>query len=186
MKTLFKFMFLFTFALVLTSCDSDDDGTPEIVNEEEVITTVIVNLDPGPTGTAITLRSFDSDGDGPTEPVITVSDELAANTIYEGEIQFLNETESPAEDITEEVREEDDEHQVFYTIASGLNASVTYEDFDGDNNPLGTLVTVTTTDASTGLLTVTLRHEPKKPNDNTLLDAGGETDVQVSFPVVIN
>ena len=107
MKTLFKFMFLFTFALVLTSCDSDDDGTPEIVNEEEVITTVILNLDPGPTGTAITLRSFDSDGDGPTEPVITVSGELAANTIYEGEIQFLNETESPAEDITEEVREED-------------------------------------------------------------------------------
>lgn len=39
--------------------------------------------------------------------------------------------------------------------------------------------------SSLGNLTVTLRHEPTKPNDGTLNGAGGETDVQVAFPVMV-
>lgn len=186
MRTIYKFFILFTFTFSLTSCISDDDSLPTIVNQEEVITTVSLTLTPEAGGSSLILRSFDSDGDGPNAPVVTVSGDLEADTIYLGTVLFLNETVSPIENITEEVQDEADEHQVLYTIGSSLSASITPTDFDSNSNPLGTSIRLSITSPSEGLLTITLRHEPKKPNDGTLLDAGGETDVQVSFPVVIN
>ena len=96
----------------------------------------------------------------------------------------MDETESPAEDITEEVEEEDDEHQVFY-IPSGNITSITYDDQDGDGNPLGLAFTLETGDAGNATLAVTLVHEPKKPNDGTLADAGGETDFTQTFSITI-
>ncbi len=106
--------------------------------------------------------------------------ELVANTTYEGSVAFLNETENPVEDITEEVEEEDDEHQVFFTPGGGLDLTTEYENFDADGNPLGTLFTLTTGEASMGNFTITLRHELTKPNDG-LASAGGDTDIEVTF-----
>ena len=182
MKFLKLFLILAVTGLFFTAC-SDDDDTPDPVNEEEVITTMTITLDGG--GTTITLRTRDLDGDGPDAPVVTVSGNLAASTTYEGSIELLNETESPAEDITEEVEEEDDEHQFFYIVGGGLDATTEYGNFDGDGNPLGTEFTLTTGAASTGTLAITLRHEPKKPNDGTLGDAGGETDITETFNLTI-
>jgi len=167
--------------LVAVSCDKDDDEI-EPVNEEEVITTMNVTLT-ADSGT-ITLQTQDLDGDGPNAPVIDISGNLAANTTYAGSIELLNETESPAEDITEEVAEENLEHQFFFS-ASGAITSTAYADTDSDGNPLGILFSVTTGDAGNGTLQITLRHEPKKPNDGTLSDAGGETDIAQTFNVVI-
>ena len=112
-------------AALLMSC-SDDDDIPEEVHEEEVITTLIATLTPQGQGTEITLESQDLDGDGPNDPVVTVSGPLAAGVVYDGSIKLWNETEDPAEDITEEVEEEDLEHQFFYTVGSGLDVSVAY------------------------------------------------------------
>jgi len=100
-------------------------------------------------------------------------------------IELLNETESPAEDITEEVEELSGEHQFFYTITGGLDITTTYTNFDGDNNPLGTKFILTAGAASSGTLTFTLRHEPKKPNNGTLADAAGETDIDATFNTTI-
>ena len=44
--------------------------------------------------------------------------------MYSGSIVLLNETEDPAENMTEEIEEEDLAHQFFYTIGSGLNAEL--------------------------------------------------------------
>lgn len=184
MKNLKNLLLLGTLAVFTFSCGDDDDGTPEVINEEEVITTVRLTLTPD-SGSVVTLLAVDSDGEGPNAPVLTVSGNLAANTSYTGDIVFLNQTESPAEDITTEVEEEADEHQVFYLASNGLNATTTYNDTDGDGNPLGLDVRVATGDASTGTFTVVLRHEPSKPNNGTLADAGGETDVQAVFDVTI-
>ncbi len=182
MKTRAFYFSMMISSLLLVSCNNDDND-PAPVNEEEVITTLTVVLTPQ-SGTAVTLRSQDLDGDGPNAPVVTVSGPLAENSSYSGAITVLNETESPAEDITLEVEEEDDEHQFFYGI-TGLNATTEYGNFDDDQNPLGTEFTLMTTDASSGSITFTLRHEPKKPNDGTLADAGGETDIAVSFDLTI-
>ncbi|WP_276168783.1 type 1 periplasmic binding fold superfamily protein [Zobellia alginiliquefaciens] len=170
---------------LFVSCSDDDDNTPEIVNEEELITTVTVTLAPEGNGDDITLQLQDLDGDGSDKPVYTVSGSLAANMVYDGSIVLWNETESPAENITEEVEEEGDEHQFFYSVGTGLDLTTEYADLDEDGNPIGIEFTVTTGEASTGTLTFTLRHEPSKPNDGSLADAGGETDVEASFDIEI-
>ncbi len=170
--------------LAVVSCDNDDDA-PELVNESEVITTVNVTLTPQGGGTAVTMTFEDPDGEGSGAPTIT-GGTLAANTTYSGTIEFLDETDpNDVEDITEEVEEEDDEHEVFYLPSTGLNITFSNLDLDGDGNPLGLTFTATTGAASTGTLTVALIHEGNKPNDGTLADAGGETDVEVPFPVTI-
>ena len=117
-------------------------------------------------------------------PETSVSGSFSENTQYQGAVRFLNETETPAEEITDEVIEEADEHQVFYTISEGLNITTTYLDFDSNGNPLGINITLETGEASSGSLTITLRHEPVKPNDG-LDSAGGETDVTTTFDVSI-
>ena len=167
-------------SVLLFSCSDDDD--PDPINEEEVITTMNVTLTG--TGSVVTLQSQDLDGDGPNAPNITVSGSLAANSSYSGSIELLNEMESPAEDITEEVAEEDDEHQFFFTTGGAISG-VDYNDMDGDGNPLGLAFTLTTGDAGSGSLMITLRHEPTKPNDETLAGAGGETDIAQSFTVTV-
>lgn len=174
--------------LFSTSCSNDDDNAP--VNEEEVITTVRVTLVGG--GQTIVLESRDLDGDGPNAPVLTPigGGILVAGTTYEGSTTFLNELESPAEDITVEVEEEGDEHQVFYQIASSLG-TVTYTDEDINGDPIGLNFTlVAGTSGTTGNLTVTLRHEPIKSAtgvaNGDITNAGGSTDASVSFPIVVN
>ena len=168
-------------ALVFASC-SDDDNTPDAVNEEEVITTLIVTLDSG--SDQVVMRYQDLDGDGPDAATVTVSGSLNANTSYYGSIVLLNETEMPAENITEEIEEEDDEHQFFYTVGAGLDAATEYTNFDGDGNPLGTMFILNTGIPSSGGLTFTLRHEPNKPNTG-LENAGGSTDIEVTFDVTV-
>ena len=142
------------------SCDDDDD-TPEPIIEEEVITTMTVTLVNHQNGNdVVTMQTQDLDGDGPNEPVVTVSGPLSAGTSYSGSIQWLNEMEDPAEDITEEILEEDDEHQVFFS-ASGVVMEFVYMDFDGDGNPLGTQFVLAPISQGDGSLTITLVHELK-------------------------
>ena len=173
--------------LIFASCSDDDDNTPDPVNEEEVITTLIVSLEMinGQSGSdTVVMQYQDLDGDGPDAATVTVSGSLNANTVYDGSIVLLNETEMPAENITVEVEEEDDEHQFFYTVGSGLDVATEYANFDGDGNPLGTMFVLSVGSASSGGLTFTLRHEPNKPNTG-LENAGGSTDIEVTFDVTV-
>ena len=171
------------FAAVLSCNDSDD---PIIINEEEVITTVTATLTPVGGGTIITLQSRDLDGDGPNVPVITISGNLAPNTTYSGAIEVLNETVTPAENITEEVEEEGDEHQFFFTPTNSV-VTVAYADMDINGDPIGIEFTLTTTNASSGNLTVTLIHEPNKNaagvSSGDITNAGGETDAEATFAI---
>jgi len=132
----------------------------------------------------IILKTQDLDGDGPNAPVVTVSGNLAAGTTYDGVMKFLNELESPAENITEEVEEEDLEHQVFFTVGSGLDVTTEYSNFDSAGNNLGTQFKLTAGSASSGNLTFSLVHEPTKPNTG-LASAGGETDIDATFSITI-
>lgn len=187
MKKLNQLLFAFTLVGLFTvvSCDNDD---PEPVNEEELITTVEVTFTPSAGGTPVVASFRDLDGAGGTDPERT-NPTLAANTSYNVAVRFLNETESPAENITEEVEEEDDEHQVFYVVNAGLNLTYSYGDQDGNGNPLGVVGTAQTGSASTGNLSVVLVHEPNKSaagvSDGDITNAGGEEDVRVTFMVTV-
>jgi hypothetical protein len=174
-----------TLALIVSTlfigCSKDDD--PQPVNEEEVITTLTVTLKPAGGGAEVILQSRDLDGDGPNEPDITTGN-LAAGITYNGKIVLLNETEDPAEDITEEVEAESDEHQFFHTSAGGLDVTINNENLDSNDNKLGTEFSLVAGAVSSGTLTFTLRHEPTKPNTG-LEDAGGETDITATFNVAV-
>ncbi len=183
MKNLKLLAAIFIFSALLMSCSDDDDDLPP-VNEEELITTMTVTLVPNGGGTNVILKTVDLDGDGPNPPVISVTGPLTSGITYMGSIELLNETEDPAEDITEEVEGEAEEHQIFYTIDASLDATTEYENFDGDGNPLGTKFSLVAGNPSSGPFNFTLRHEPKKPNDG-LVDAGGETDISATFPMEI-
>lgn len=184
MKNLKLIVLLVIPAIFSTSCSNDDAP----VNEEEVITTVRTTLTGG--GQVITLTSRDLDGDGPNAPVVTVSGNLVAGTTYTGSTEFLNELESPAEDITIEVQEEGADHQVFYQLASSIG-TVTYTDTDANGRPIGLNFTlVAGTSGTTGTLTVTLRHLPNKTATGVaagdITNAGGNTDAAVTFSVAVN
>ena len=56
----------------------------------------------------------DLDGDGANPPIVS-TDTLAANTSYDGMIELLNESTSPAEDVTSEVQAEGEDHQFFFS-----------------------------------------------------------------------
>jgi len=188
MKSIKHVLVLASIIILAASCSSNDDD-PEVVNEEELITTVSVTL----TSTTnaddvVTLKRVDLDGDGPEEPDVTVSGNLTANTTYTGETKVLNETEDPAENVTEEVLEEGVDHQFFYQFENSLG-STTYSDTDENGNPIGIDFTLTTADAGDDVLTVTLRHQPNKGGDNVvegdITNANGETDAQAVFNITI-
>ena len=180
---LLAILFISVFTFTACSDDDDDDNDHDHDSEEELITTVKYTLTNG--SDVVTLKFSDPDGDGTIEPIYEVSGDLTANNTYTGMIELLNETESPAEDITEEVKEEADEHEFFYTSdVSGL--AITKTDVDGNDNPLGIETSVTTGEAGSGTLTIVLKHEPTKPNDGSSSSAGGSTDVEITFDVTIN
>ena len=179
MKTIKLLAVLFISTLVFTSCEDDHDDDHDHGSDEELITTVLYTLTDG--NNTIVLEWEDLDGDTGNAPTIS-SGTLTANTSYTGSIQLLSRTESPAEDITLEVRAEGDEHEFFYTNTAGL--TITKTDTDG-TNPVGIETTLSTGAAGSGSLTIVLKHEPTKPNDGTAANAGGSTDVQVTFPISI-
>jgi hypothetical protein len=107
-------------------------------------------------------------------------------------LELLNELEDPAEDITLEVAEEELEHQFFYetlfpTELSDVN--IAYNDLDEEGNPIGLSTVLTTGEMGSGTITVTLRHEPNKDaagvSSGDIANAGGETDIEVTFNVEI-
>jgi len=184
MKTMKTMKFLAVFfisSLLLTSCSSNDDDA-EDPNEEELITTVTYTLTNG--GDVVTLKFTDLDGEGGSDGTYAISGPLTAGSTYTGAIMLENETESPVENVTEEIEEEDDEHEFFYTsTVSGLTINKTDQDDNG--NPVGLQTSLVTGNAGTGTITVVLKHEPTKPNNGTSADAGGSTDIEVTFSVTV-
>ena len=97
---------------------------------------------------------------------------------------MLNESESPVEDITLEVNEEAEAHQFFYQTSGQI--AIAYNDTDNNGKPIGLKTVLTTANAGVGQsIKITLRHEPNKGasgvSTGNILNAGGETDIEVNF-----
>jgi len=193
------FALLLALGLVVTSgCGDDDDPGDDVTagdgdgdgddNEEnEVITTLTLEFTPSAGGDTLTFEFDDPDGEGPGAPVIN-DIELAANTEYTVDVSFTNKLENPAEDITEEIQDEAEEHFIFFfgESVSGPASTATTElathayadvesdygtNAEGDDLPVGLVNTVTTTATGTGSMTVVLRHMP--PESGTVVKLAG-------------
>ncbi|WP_018476184.1 hypothetical protein [Pontibacter roseus] len=168
--------------LVTTSCKDDDDPAP--TDEGEVVTTVMLALTPEGKGqdasaTISTLSGTPSQN----APLV-----LRPNTVYNAVITLRDESKNPAVDITQEVNQENDEHELFYTFTPDANstATVTVEktDFDRNNRTVGLAAKLSTgSNVGAGRLRVVLKHQPGglKTGDATK----GETDVDVAFETIV-
>lgn len=183
----FKLIGITLLTLIVFSSCSDDHSHDHGANEEELITTVVTTLTSG--NQTITLTSKDLDGNGPNPPVVTASGDLTVNTTYTGAIKFLNESVSPAIDITKEIKDEGEEHQLFFQAAPSIG-TFTYTDTDAKGRPIGLAFTLrTAASPTTGTITVVLRHEPNKTAagvaQGAIANAGGATDASVTYTVVL-
>jgi hypothetical protein len=181
------------FSIALTalfiSC-SDDDSNAIPVNEEEVITTVTATFIPQGGGDTVTLTSRDLDGDGPNAPVVSVSGPFISGKTYNSSVAFLNELTNPAQNITEEIEEEGDEHQIFYIETGGSLGTFTYTDTDVNGKPVGLNVSFNASaTAASGQLRIVLVHEPNKDATDVaqgiITNAGGAADAEVAFNVLV-
>jgi hypothetical protein len=171
--------------LFTTGCKDD----PAPVNPEELITTVKLTLTDVGTLTEYVFVWRDLDGDGGLPPSISIPASLPANTTFAGVIEFLNELETLVKDITEEVIDEGDEHQVFYQVTPALfPMTIIYsplDELDVNDKNIGIKSVVVTGDAQAGgSLRIVLKHEPSKSPQRAIDNpdgAGGETDVDIVF-----
>jgi hypothetical protein len=190
--------------LALGALGACDDGGGSS-NENELITTVTLTFAPEGGGAAVIAAFDDPDGDGGQAPTVDSID-LTDGTTYTLTVTFANRLEDPPEDITEEVADESDEHQVFFTGTAvdgpasdnpGAPLTHAYDDEDPNGLPVGLTSTIVAA-TGTGALTVTLRHLPPI-NDTAVKTAevamqvadggfsaiGGSSDAQVDFLVAV-
>ncbi len=172
-----KLPLLAMLVLPFLSCEKDDDNGPD--NEQELITTIALTFTGG--GQTVTFTAVDKDGDGGSAPIIQ-NINLKANTDYTLSISFLDESKTPSEDITTEVKAESNDHLVCYA-ATGAMVSPIASDKDAGGKTLGLESSFKTGAVGAGTLKITLKHEADKSNANAC--ATGETDAEATFNVSV-
>ena len=105
---------LYCLTLLISSCSKDD---PDAINEQEYISNVVITLDSSDSESQIV--------DWDLSEMNTQNINLKLNTNYNVNVSFLNNSDpSDVENITLEIIEEADEHQVFFEFAD-VNVNVT-------------------------------------------------------------
>jgi len=176
----------------------DDPDAPACENEEEIITDVILSWIPTSGGDTIVARAQDPDGEGPLDLLIDGPINLDESTDYNLMIQVRNEIEG--EDITEEIREEDEEHMFFFAWTEGIFSNpagdgnidmrgdaVNYNDQDSNGLPLGLSTAWTTTAQNqNGTFRIVLKHQPdSKSASSTVADGGTDIDLTWNINTVV-
>lgn len=179
---------------LMISCGDDD--APPIENEEEVIDLVRLTFSPSGGGTDVVVTATDPDGEGPMNMAPDAVIELNTGTTYTLSIEFENTAE--AEDITEEVEQEGEEHMIFFSFTADIFSDPTgdgnidnraddinYNDQDMDGNPIGLSTDWTAGSASSdGSFRIVLKHQPNLKS-GTSGSTNGETDVDIAWEIDI-
>ena len=167
-------------------------------HEHEVMTTVELLFTDSEGAESISLWA-DPENDGDPQ----IDDVLLSEGAYTLALRFLNEMEAEPEDVTIEINDEAEEHQVFFTgsapLANDENGilDISYGDVDENGLPVGLLNDLTAS-AGTAELTVTLRHMPPESGTpvkvegledevyaNGFDNIPGANDISVTFPVTV-
>ncbi len=166
-------------------------------DDEEQITRVTLTFTAAD-GTIVTAAWFDADGEGAGNPTIDEIS-LAADTEYEMSITLENTLEDPADNVTDEIEAEDDEHMFFFEFTADIfsdpagdgnvdnrDDALRYNDEDDNGNPVGLSTQWTTGGAtsSAGKFRVILKHQPDLKTATSDSSVGG-TDVDIEFDLSI-
>lgn len=192
MSSLFQYFFLAMLGFFVLSCGTDDP--PPLEEEEEIITKVDLVFTSS-TGQITLGSAIDPDGEGPQNLNATDQIVLTPNTDYTLSIMLLNTIAN--EDITEEVKDEGEEHQFFFSWTEGLFASptgngnidnpsdsVNYRDTDTNGLPVGIESFWSTGDSNSGTFRVLLKHQPGSKTSSS--NSGtGDTDIDLTWPILV-
>jgi hypothetical protein len=179
---------------LLISCEDKEVPKPEVINEEELITTVKLVMVDQSNSTIVREAVFFEDPFGEPGNNITIDTiRLDQNKEYLVTVYLMDQSKNPVDTISSEVKEEADEHQLFYLFkdmdgANADNLTIDYlpGDVDSHNVPLGLTPKFSSTTTLKGKLTLILKHQAGVKPTSGLGDINqGETDVEVVFPVKI-
>jgi len=166
--------------LGIQSCKKDDHDDHNH-DENELITTVKISLTPvsGPTASAKWKDLT------PNEPSGQMVDTLKLDSglVYTGKVELLDETKTPAGDISAEVKKEANDHLFVYkqVVESPQIIKIDISDKDSKNLPVGLEFTFTALNKGTGKLNVVLKHQPGEKNGTP---GPGDEDVNVEIPFI--
>lgn len=165
--------------MALFSCNKNEDSVSNVEDhdhEEEVITKLKLTVNDN-----VSYAFSDPDGEGGDAPTVDTI-RLVNGFTYTMDLSVWNQTEDPEVDVTEEIAEEKDEHILCFSPSTvGLN--ITRTDKDSNDLEVGLTSSWEVTSAGTGSVTISLKHQPDGAKDGTC--APGETDIEVTFPVVV-
>lgn len=190
MRTNF-FVFAAAMTLLFAACKKEKNETPTENANEEITTLKLTFVNAANAADKVVAQWKDMDGPGGNNPVIDAIN-LKANTTYNVTTELFDESKTPADTVTHEIKEEGDEHRVFHlfflnagaSVADSLSnvATVTPLDKDANNLPIGLNITLATKGAFKGFLRTVVRHQPGSKNGTY---APGSTDVLTEFPFEI-
>ena len=187
--------------ITIIGCSNDDDVAPEEENEVEVFTDVtLIFTNTTDNSDVVRASAQDPDGTGIQELQILDAITLAADTEYTLTYEILNTLDpSDVENIGDEILEEDNEHQFFFSFTENVFANPTgngnidaaadpinYNDADENGNPVGLSSAWTTggTASSEASFTVRLQHQPDVKTA-TSGSNDGDTDFELTFALTI-
>jgi hypothetical protein len=183
---------------LLAACEAEE---PTREDSPEMITTVVVTFTPVGGGVAITGKAVDPDGDGIRNIESDGPLKLKAGATYQLTLLMYNDLaahDSDQYEISAEVKNEADEHMLFFGWTNNLfsnpsgngnidsrDDAVLYEDEDDHGLPLGLVTQWTTATPSTGVLRILLKHQPDLKSETSTADIG-ESDLDVVFDIEVN
>ncbi len=181
-------------ALGFASCKDKDKVETPVTSEQELITTLKVHLvNVNDVGDTRDFKYYVSNGfNGGGNPTVNIDTiRLRPNCTYSAALTVLDESKNPVVNVTDEIKDESINH-LFTFQASPLGnvpgaMAISNLDKDVNGNPLGLNSTWATyaADTTSGKITITLKHKPLNKNATTPDAAGGETDLQATFPTII-
>lgn len=170
-------------ALLMNSCKKETIDP----NQSELITTVRLKLTNTLSSSInpLVYEFKDLDGEGGAAPVKFDDIVLQKNIPYICEVTVLNESVSPADNITAEIKAEANDHQFYFVPSSSNLLSVSNYDTDTKGLPLGlSSFWVTGINPGSGTVKVVLKHKPGTKAANDLINKG-ETDIELDFKLII-
>ncbi len=199
--------------ILLAGCADVEDPDHAGGHTHGVTTTAVLHFTPEDGGDTLSFSWSDPENDGdPVIDDILLPDASTHNhhdtLVYTLDVELWNDLEDPVEDVTPDILNTAEEHQVFFTgsavesDATGSNNDAiiaqAYDDSDAEGLPLGLSSTITTLDWGSGALTVTLRHMPPENGEAVKVEGlaedvaadgfsaiGGEDDIQITFNIEV-
>ena len=186
--------------LILVGCKKDEED-PHHEHDHEVFTDVkLIFTNTEDSKDVVEATAQDPDGEGVLGLKVDGSIILDTSKSYTLTFEIMNNLETPGDNIGAEIKEEDDEHQVFFSFSEGAFSNpsgngnidkasdpVVYNDKDENGFPVGlnTSWETSSTPLDKGTFTVQLQHQPGVKTATSSVE-DGDADFVLKFELNIN